>query len=573
MARGRAFFIIGFFVFCLMVFFPWVFRDSKEPLQTKSSYEPMNVQDVREEKEFVFIVYADNTEDFVEKNLNSIFEQDYDRYRVIYIDDGSKDSTRDSAVDLIRKMKQSERVTVIHNGEKKGALYNIYYAVQSSRNEEIVLLMQGDDWLPHKHILSELNRYYNDPFVWLTYGQYVRYPEYTMGSCLEDPSKSLQKGKIRKKTKLFFQKEDWIYSHLQTFYAGLFKKIQLKDLLYKGEFYPQSFELAMMIPMLEMSCEHAVFIPKVLYVSNKEKKSPEETELKKACQKHICNRLPYSKHEKHPQVDFPEKTDGDADLILFSKNRPIQLYSALESLAMYKCSVGKKIVFYRAENAFYKKGYEEVMQEFPEVQYFAEDDSGAFSSTIKDVVDTSKAQYILLGEDQVVLKNALSLKNAIETLEKTGAYGYYFAMGSNVESVPDKLVFAGQGSFIWNFSDGIQEWKDQYQIALSLYRKEDVKKFVDQVFCKNMQIFQTTWKRQVPKNTAMGACYRESLALLCPLQVTKLSSQTEISLYTEKELNDRLLEGYKIDIRNLHKMPNKTIAIEYYPQFVPRKSF
>ena len=66
-----------------------------------------------------------------------------------------------------------------------------------------------------------------------------------------------------------FRKQPWSASHLRTFYAALFKKIKLEDLLYEGEFFPMASDLAMMFPMLEMSGNHAHFIKEVLYLYNR----------------------------------------------------------------------------------------------------------------------------------------------------------------------------------------------------------------------------------------------------------------------------------------------------------------
>ena len=50
---------------------------------------------VKEHKPFVVIVPSYNNSEWVERNLRSIFEQKYDNFRVIYIDDASTDGTWD----------------------------------------------------------------------------------------------------------------------------------------------------------------------------------------------------------------------------------------------------------------------------------------------------------------------------------------------------------------------------------------------------------------------------------------------------------------------------------------------
>ena len=48
---------------------------------------------ILKEHEFVVVVSSFNNDAYFERNLNSIFSQDYKNYHVIYIDDCSTDNT------------------------------------------------------------------------------------------------------------------------------------------------------------------------------------------------------------------------------------------------------------------------------------------------------------------------------------------------------------------------------------------------------------------------------------------------------------------------------------------------
>lgn len=245
-------------------------RQLARSAKAHSSYKPIDVRQIKENKPFVIVIPSYNNEAYVEKNLSSVLEQTYDNYRVIYIDDCSKDRTYEIAQKCIENHKAKERVTLIHNEINQKALSNIYYAINSCQDNEIVILLDGDDWLSNGNVLKELNRYYNDSNVWLTYGQYMTYPKYEIGICREPLFKTYLKSGNLRKVGLFSKKTDWFFSHLRTFYAGLFKKIKKEDLLYNGEFFPSAWDLAILFPMVEMARQHAVFIPSILYIYNRE---------------------------------------------------------------------------------------------------------------------------------------------------------------------------------------------------------------------------------------------------------------------------------------------------------------
>ncbi len=72
--------------------------------------------------------------------------------------------------------KFTDRCTVIKNTKRVGALLNLYRAVHSCDDCEIIVTLDGDDWFKHPDVLQVVNTAYSDPNVWLTYGQYENYP-------------------------------------------------------------------------------------------------------------------------------------------------------------------------------------------------------------------------------------------------------------------------------------------------------------------------------------------------------------------------------------------------------------
>lgn len=252
-----------------------------------------------EDLPFVIVVPSFNNEKFCEKNLESIFSQEYSNYRVIYIEDASTDRTREIVSQYIEKKMVRDKCKLIQNEKNLGALENIYNAVHMCRNDEIVLICDGDDWLASSHVLRHLNEAYNNRKVWMTYGQYIEYPAYQRGDkvgiCKPVDLYTLKKGTLRHK--------DWVTSHLRTFYAGLFKKIKKSDLQFEGKFFPTTADLAMMFPMLEMARSHAYFVNEILYVYNYTNPLNDNVirrEKQQFYEKYIRSLPVYQKLESHP---------------------------------------------------------------------------------------------------------------------------------------------------------------------------------------------------------------------------------------------------------------------------------
>ena len=214
-----------------------------------------------EEKPIVVITASYNNKEIYKKNLLSLFSQEYDNWRLIYIDDCSTDGTADLVESFVHHYQQEERVTLIRNATRKKQLYNQYYAIHNCPKDAIIIILDGDDWLAHPLVLPYINEIYQKEDVWLTYGQFIYSTTHYLGYCLPLPSDMWPKYPIRKLT--------WVASHLRTFYAGLFQKIAREDLIYEGEFFPVCADLATMFPMLEMAgSDHVRYIDLILYVYN-----------------------------------------------------------------------------------------------------------------------------------------------------------------------------------------------------------------------------------------------------------------------------------------------------------------
>ncbi|MEX0849102.1 MAG: glycosyltransferase family 2 protein [Candidatus Dependentiae bacterium] len=246
---------------------------------------------IAEDKRFVIVAASYNNAQWYQKHLVSIFNQDYDNWRLIYIDDCSTDGTGYLVNDFIIQHNMQKKVMLDCNVERVGHLANQYQAVHSCQNNEIVVVLDGDDWLAHNGVLSYLNEVYQDDDVWLTYGSYEAasppYPQY----CAEIPDKVIEDNSIRKHT--------WVLSHLRTFYAGLYKKIDLNDLCLDGTFFPIVVDLAIMYPMFEMAAGRYKYISQVLVTYNNLNdlnfsKSKSINRLRKRCLSKIRGTKPYA---------------------------------------------------------------------------------------------------------------------------------------------------------------------------------------------------------------------------------------------------------------------------------------
>jgi glycosyltransferase involved in cell wall biosynthesis len=223
---------------------------------------------LKEEKEFiqekpiVVVIPSYNNERWVSQNLKSILSQQYSNYRIIYINDHSTDHTLSRVFQVLAKEKKPIDIRVINNKERKGALANLYHAIHTCMDDEIIVTVDGDDWLADPQVFTRLNAVYSsEKPIWLTYGSFKLFPSNTVPPLYPIPEEIIETNS--------FREFGFIQTHLRTFYAWLFKKICKEDLLYHGEFFPMTWDQAMMFPMIEMAGERHAFLEEISYVYNR----------------------------------------------------------------------------------------------------------------------------------------------------------------------------------------------------------------------------------------------------------------------------------------------------------------
>jgi len=216
-----------------------------------------------EEKHIVIVIPSYNNSKWYQRNLLSVASQEYDNFSIIYVDDCSPDGTVGLVEDFLKERELEERCSLIKNAERLGALKNLYDAIHSCHEDDIILTLDGDDWLANNQVLQTVNKYYSDPNVWITWGSYIDHPHGSRGC-----SKPIHSQIIDNQS---YRRSPWCTSHLRTFYKWLFAKIKLEDFLAPdGTFWNSAWDLSFMIPMIELAGHHGKYMNEITYIYNNE---------------------------------------------------------------------------------------------------------------------------------------------------------------------------------------------------------------------------------------------------------------------------------------------------------------
>lgn len=202
-----------------------------------------------------------NPGSFLEQCIATTMSQKYDNYEVIFIDDMSTDGSYD------KLPHDNDKAIVIKNTTRKTALENIHNAIMNHCDEDdIVVLLDGDDWFPNKKVLQYVDEQYQEHDCWIMYGQ-ASWTDGRRGFASAYPVEEFKNVRTA----------PFRVSHLRTFRAGLYQSIKDQDPTFShlkdedGNFYRWSYDTAMMFSIMEMAgYEKTRFNDTILYIYNRD---------------------------------------------------------------------------------------------------------------------------------------------------------------------------------------------------------------------------------------------------------------------------------------------------------------
>lgn len=133
---------------------------------------------------------------------------------------------------------------------------NLWIASQGVPDDEVIVQLDGDDWLAHREVLARLEGVYEDPNVWITYGSFINSMGFKGGNSRPyRPDEDIRTS-------------EWRCTHLKTWRAGLFHRLTARDFkLPDGSWTDVSVDRACMYPMVDMAgWDRVRFIDETMYV-------------------------------------------------------------------------------------------------------------------------------------------------------------------------------------------------------------------------------------------------------------------------------------------------------------------
>ena len=242
-----------------------------------------------------------NCEDFIERCIKSVVQQQENDWELYITDDASTDKSIEIAEKAAR---EDPRIKIIKNNKNRGAVYNKtfnFVSVAKPNDEDIIVTLDGDDFFCDPQALTYLKKVYSKGY-WFTYGGADHSKGYVMNPNFYTPvnwSRSLRN-------------QDFCLGHLRSHKFFLLKNVKDVDLRYRnGTLFKIPEDIVLFIPMAEMAgpdkCFH-IDIPLYFYRmhDNTDWKNPEKDNHRgDIVSKDLSFRPPYKTKTKYELIRNP----------------------------------------------------------------------------------------------------------------------------------------------------------------------------------------------------------------------------------------------------------------------------
>ena len=205
-----------------------------------------------------------NAENYIERHIMSVAQQDYENYIHILIDDASTDNSVEVAKNCISALPDNvqNKIVLLKNDKNQGAIFNQLESIERHVDTDtVVMLLDGDDWLVNNNTIFH---YYND-----LYNQGYEFTYGSMWSVVDNIPLVSQPYPLHVRQSKTYR--DWLfnwkipYTHLRTCDSKYFKtldKNKFKDSagnwMKSGADNPLFYELIEQVPAEKIFCNSEI---------------------------------------------------------------------------------------------------------------------------------------------------------------------------------------------------------------------------------------------------------------------------------------------------------------------------
>ena len=286
----------------------------------------------------------------------------------------------------------------------------------------------------------------------------------------------------------------------------------------------------------------------------------------------------YTKLKRHLDALVGGTADTGTAVIVFSKDRAMQLDALLRSYFFYvKNPVPVKVLFH-ASDAAYMSAYKDVIELYGnrEVEFIQEHD---FKQNLIGLVESLTCAKVLFMVDDLVFKDevdfekfcSVDTKKYIASLRLGEHLERTYTLDRNQELPKFTEIDDLLHGLSWSWADGDADWAYPLSVDGHLFDREEFAVLVSGLDYRAPNSFEEALLLMKPYFLGRkGLCYHNSVIVNNPCNKVQSENDNISGDISIEELNKKWLDGYRIAFEQFKGLRNKSAHQELQNSFVKR---
>jgi len=269
---------------------------------------------------------------------------------------------------------------------------------------------------------------------------------------------------------------------------------------------------------------------------------------------------------------------NEVSLIVFSKNRPLQLYALLESIHDHVRGLAHVTVLYYAQDDEYEAEYQIVKEDFRCVTFVPQSRKNSradFYDHLLKIIESTKTEYCMFAVDDIIVIRPIDLPMCVQALRTVPhAYGFYFRLGGDITCCYNNggktitqppLVLIKEAVHAWDIDKNRGDWSWHHTVDMTIYRSAQVQvqlRTLREQGVISPNTFEDRWMCIGLPRGARGLCYDTSRIINIPDNTVQTDMQNRcMHSHTPGELLRLFQQGYRINTKALYDMPHTMVHV------------
>jgi len=270
--------------------------------------------------------------------------------------------------------------------------------------------------------------------------------------------------------------------------------------------------------------------------------------------------------------------ETDCSIIIFSKDRAMQLDALLGSFFHFAKNPPALKIIYRASSNPFESAYDEVKTAYiaNNVEFIKEQNFKADLTTALETINSSKVFFLV---DDIIFKETVDFnyfekidpKKQILSLRlgKHLNFAYTLQKEQKLPDLSPSKEFNQLLSWDWNLAE--YDWAYPLSVDGNLFDTSEVKIMVNHLNYKAPNSFEEALQLMTPLYAQRrGLCFEKSVIVNNPCNKVQTENPNVHGAITIEELNNKWLEGYRIDFKTFQGIENKSAHQELPLKFIKR---